>query len=178
MTEKIGLEEENKIVQDYIQKVLSSFSDDGDWQEGYQKYNEFLHRKFELIEKGKMEDKLKTRKQKQEMAEKKLMQVSDDIQRRYDDAMITTGYHIGINHLHREVSKCKELGRMRNKIVLLAKTIKGYDAAPYYYSKTAKNPFGNSLKSCSVLEEFEELPKEILMKVENGEVAMVEVMLH
>lgn len=178
LTEKIGPEEENQMVQNYIEKVLSSFSDNGDWEEGYKKYNTFLQKKFELIEKGREADKLKARKNRQEMAEKKLIQISTDIQRRYDDAMITTGYHIGIDHLHKEVLKSKEQGRMRNKIILLAKTMKGYEATPHYYSKTAKEPFGNSLSSCSILGEFEELPKDILDKIENGDVAMVEVMLH
>ena len=42
------------------------------------------------------------------------MQISNDIQRRYDDAMITTGYSMGIDHLHKEVLKFKEQGRMKN----------------------------------------------------------------
>lgn len=177
LDEKIGPDEENEVIQQYIQKVLSSFSDDGDWKEGFEKYRYFLQKKYEKIEEGKRLEKLKVKKERQEMAEKKLMNESIQISRRYDDAMITMGYHPGINHIHNEVYKRKQEGKTRNKIVLLAKTLKGYDAAIYYYSKTTKEPFVKSMVHCSILDEFEELPKELLMQIENYDVAMVEVIL-
>ncbi len=177
LDERIGYDEDNEMLQGYIKKVLASFSDDGEWKEGFEKYNAFLVQKYEKIEEGRRIEKMKAKKERQEMAEKKLMNESNMITKRYEDAMITMGYHPGINHLHNEIYKLKKEGHQRNKIVLLAKTLKGYDAAVHYFSKTTKDLFAKSMIHCSVLDEFEELPSELLEQVKNCDVAMVEVVL-
>lgn len=177
LDERIGCDEDNEEIQKYIQKVLSSFSDDGDWKKGFEEYNKFLQEKYQKIEECKKAEKMQAKKERQEMTEKRLMNESQDITRRYEDAMITTGFNYGINHLHNEIYRLKKEGKERNKIVLLAKTLKGYDAAIHYYSATAKDPLVNSLSRCSVLGEFDTLPEELMKKVDSYDLAMIELVL-
>lgn len=176
LEENIGYDEDNELLQNYIKKILSISSDSEDWKKELGRYQKWILDKQNLIEKGRAEEKLKKKKQLKELAEKHLRKECDDIRNRYDTVLLSD-FRDPLRNLANRADTFRRNGRLENKIVLLAKTNKGYNAATYYYSEKSKDYMTSGLSNCTILGEFDELPNEIMQKVDNCDLAMVEMLI-
>lgn len=173
----VGEDMEDDKLNEYIQKIFSSYSDDGNWEKGFNEYQEFLKEKYRNIEISKEQEAREKRKKLAEEAEKKLIMTSNNFQKLYLDGCITYGYNYSVSKLGSRVVELKKAGRERNKIVFLAKTKKGANAAPFYFSLETEDNLTKSVEKLTILEEFEKLPENIQEKIDNYELAAVEMMV-
>lgn len=176
LEDKLGLDLENELLQEYIHKVLSVSGDSDDWKNELTRYQKWIQEKQEKIEKGKAEVKQENKKKQYDSAMKKLFDESNRIQKKYNDAIFASKRD-PLKNLDYRVQKFRAEGRKENKIVLLAKTSKGINAKVYYYCENMKNYLADGISKSTILGEFDELPQEIMDKVASYDMAMVEVLV-
>lgn len=168
--------EEEKLTE-YVHSILSSYSGDGDWQKGLASYRKFLERKYAKLDAIKEEEALEKRKKRAAETEKMLISKSNNFSRLYMDGCVTYGYNRGVSNIGNRVADLKKKGRTKNKIVFLAKTAKGANANAFFLSLETEDNFTPAITKAAILEEHEPLPKQIQEKIENYEIAAVELMV-
>ena len=168
---------EDEDLQKYIQKIVSSYSDDENWKAGMEKYKRFLQEKYKKIEDAKQKEALEKKKKLAEEAERKLILTSNNLQKLYFDGEITYGHNYKVSKLGSAVADLNKEEKANRKIVFLAKTARGFNASVFYYSSEVEGFLTQSFRKCSIIKEYEKLPEELQTKIDSYELVAVEMMV-
>lgn len=177
ISENIDLDEnilDNPSVTNYVQKVLNclNYSDSNcNYLKKKEIYENFLNEKYKKIEKEKLEKKQKQKENRFKETEYKLQKDASNIERTINNGNLFK-YNVCVTKLSKKFVELKKEGYKYGRIILIGKTIKGYNAATYYLSG---EELSKGLSNASVLSPKEEIPSKIQELINSKDYAIAEI---
>lgn len=164
-------------VKAYCQRVISSLSKSGDWEDAYNRYKSRMQKIAEVKARDKEKERLKKVNQNKSDAEEVLIRQSGLIRRNLELNMARLKRSMASSSLSIKLGNFKNKGYSEAKLVLLANVRAGKRAKVWYYSADEEDYLVGGVIKSTLLPVDARLPKVLEDKIKRDELVMVEVVL-